>query len=73
MEQFIVSALKYRPQTFIDVVGQQAITNTVSNKMNFKSFVQTKNIVRVLKDKRKLKHYKKPLLQPSSHLLMANI
>ncbi len=31
MEQFIVSARKYRPQTFSDVVGQQAITNTLEN------------------------------------------
>ncbi len=31
MEPFVVSALKYRPQTFIDVVGQQAITNTLLN------------------------------------------
>jgi len=31
MEQFIVSARKYRPQTFRDVVGQQAITNTLLN------------------------------------------
>lgn len=31
MEQFIVSARKYRPQTFKDVVGQQAITNTLVN------------------------------------------
>lgn len=31
MEQFIVSARKYRPQTFEDVVGQEAITNTLSN------------------------------------------
>ena len=31
MEQFIVSARKYRPQTFTDVVGQQAITNTLEN------------------------------------------
>ena len=31
MEQFIVSARKYRPQTFNDVVGQQAITNTLEN------------------------------------------
>jgi len=29
MEPFIVSALKYRPQTFEDVVGQSAITNTL--------------------------------------------
>ena len=31
MEQFIVSARKYRPQNFKDVVGQQAITNTLEN------------------------------------------
>src|SRR5690554_3657257 len=31
MEQFVVSARKYRPQTFRDVVGQQAITNTLTN------------------------------------------
>ena len=31
MEQFIVSARKYRPTTFKDVVGQQAITNTLEN------------------------------------------
>ncbi|WP_158837783.1 DNA polymerase III subunit gamma/tau [Polaribacter sp. L3A8] len=29
MEHFIVSARKYRPQNFADVVGQQAITNTL--------------------------------------------
>ncbi|MDX1364630.1 MAG: DNA polymerase III subunit gamma/tau [Arenibacter latericius] len=31
MEPFIVSARKYRPKTFKDVVGQQAITNTLTN------------------------------------------
>jgi DNA polymerase-3 subunit gamma/tau len=31
MEHFIVSARKYRPQTFDDVVGQKAITNTLEN------------------------------------------
>ena len=31
MEHFIVSARKYRPQAFKDVVGQQAITNTLEN------------------------------------------
>ena len=31
MEHFIVSARKYRPQTFNDVVGQKAITNTLLN------------------------------------------
>jgi DNA polymerase-3 subunit gamma/tau len=31
MEQFIVSARKYRPQAFDEVVGQKAITNTLEN------------------------------------------
>ncbi|MCV6631554.1 MAG: DNA polymerase III subunit gamma/tau [Flavobacteriaceae bacterium] len=31
MEHFIVSARKYRPKTFKDVVGQSAITNTLEN------------------------------------------
>ena len=31
MEHFIVSARKYRPSKFKDVVGQQAITNTLEN------------------------------------------
>ncbi len=34
MEHFVVSARKYRPQTFNDVVGQQAITNTLLNAIN---------------------------------------
>ena len=34
MEPFIVSARKYRPQTFKDVVGQQAITNTLTNAID---------------------------------------
>lgn len=34
MEHFIVSARKYRPQTFEDVVGQQAITNTLLNAID---------------------------------------
>ena len=34
MEPFIVSALKYRPQTFKDVVGQSAITNTLENAID---------------------------------------
>jgi DNA polymerase-3 subunit gamma/tau len=34
MEQFIVSARKYRPQIFADVVGQQAITNTLENAIS---------------------------------------
>jgi DNA polymerase-3 subunit gamma/tau len=31
MKHFVVSARKYRPKTFNDVVGQQAITNTLLN------------------------------------------
>jgi len=31
LEHFVVSARKYRPQTFKDVVGQSAITNTLLN------------------------------------------
>ena len=34
MDPFIVSARKYRPQTFKDVVGQQAITNTLLNAID---------------------------------------
>lgn len=34
MEPFIVSALKYRPQTFEDVVGQSAITSTLKNAID---------------------------------------
>ncbi|MFS4456896.1 DNA polymerase III subunit gamma/tau [Maribacter sp. 2304DJ31-5] len=34
MEPFIVSARKYRPQSFKDVVGQQAITNTLQNAID---------------------------------------
>ena len=38
MEQFVVSARKYRPQTFKDVVGQQAITNTLLNAIEKQPF-----------------------------------
>ena len=31
MEQYIVSARKYRPQTFMSVVGQAALTATLKN------------------------------------------
>lgn len=31
MEQYIVSARKYRPSTFDSVVGQQALTSTLKN------------------------------------------
>ncbi len=40
MEQFIVSARKYRPQQFADVVGQQAITNTLENAIKTNHLAQ---------------------------------
>ncbi|MGJ8738713.1 DNA polymerase III subunit gamma/tau [Zobellia laminariae] len=40
MEPFIVSARKYRPQTFKDVVGQQAITNTLTNAIEHNHLAQ---------------------------------
>jgi DNA polymerase-3 subunit gamma/tau len=40
MEQFIVSARKYRPQTFKDVVGQKAITNTLLNAIESNHLAQ---------------------------------
>jgi len=40
MEHFIVSARKYRPQTFNDVVGQQAITNTLENAIESNHLAQ---------------------------------
>jgi len=39
-EQFIVSARKYRPQTFKDVVGQQAITDTLLNAIETNHLAQ---------------------------------
>lgn len=40
MEQFIVSARKYRPESFEDVVGQQAITRTLSNAITHNHLAQ---------------------------------
>ena len=40
MEHFIVSARKYRPQTFEDVVGQKAITNTLDNAIKSNHLAQ---------------------------------
>lgn len=40
MEPFVVSARKYRPQTFKDVVGQQAITNTLLNAIESNHLAQ---------------------------------
>ncbi len=40
MESYIVSALKYRPQNFEDVVGQEAITKTLENAIKNKHLAQ---------------------------------
>lgn len=40
LEPFIVSARKYRPQTFKDVVGQEAITNTLNNAIEHNHLAQ---------------------------------
>ncbi len=40
MENFIVSARKYRPQTFDTVVGQQAITTTLKNAIRNRQLAQ---------------------------------
>lgn len=40
MEHFIVSARKYRPQTFKDVVGQKTITNTLNNAIEHHHLAQ---------------------------------
>ena len=40
MGNFIVSARKYRPQTFDTVVGQQSITNTLKNAIINKHLAQ---------------------------------
>ena len=40
MEHFVVSARKYRPQSFKDVVGQSAITNTLQNAIEYNHLAQ---------------------------------
>ena len=40
MENFIVSARKYRPSTFDNVVGQQSITNTLKNAIKNNQIAQ---------------------------------
>ncbi len=40
LEPFIVSARKYRPQTFADVVGQEAITKTLLNAIESNHLAQ---------------------------------
>lgn len=41
MESFVVSALKYRPTRFEEVVGQQAITQTLQNALENQQLAQT--------------------------------
>ena len=41
MEQFIVSARKYRPQNFEDVVGQKAITDTLKKAIEQNHLAQS--------------------------------
>ena len=40
MESFVVSALKYRPTTFEEVVGQQSITKTLKNSLETEQLAQ---------------------------------
>ena len=40
MDNFIVSARKYRPQTFADVVGQKHITDTLINEIKSQHLAQ---------------------------------
>ena len=40
METYVVSALKYRPLTFDEVVGQQAITQTLENAIEKNQLAQ---------------------------------
>ena len=41
MKNFIVSARKYRPATFDNVVGQQSITNTLKNAIKDNQIAQS--------------------------------
>ena len=41
MESFVVSALKYRPTRFEEVVGQQAITQTLQNALDTQQLAQS--------------------------------
>ena len=40
MENFVVSARKYRPVTFDSVVGQKSITNTLKNAIKTEHLAQ---------------------------------
>ncbi len=41
MEEYIVSARKYRPMTFDSVVGQQSLTTTLKNAIGNESLAQS--------------------------------
>ena len=40
MEKYVVSALKYRPQTFDEVVGQKGVTQTLENAIDKNQLAQ---------------------------------
>lgn len=40
MEHFVVSALKYRPKAFEEVIGQEAITRTLENAIRSDQLAQ---------------------------------
>ena len=40
METYVVSALKYRPQTFDEVVGQKGVTQTLENAIDKNQLAQ---------------------------------
>ena len=40
MESFVVSALKYRPTSFEEVVGQESITKTLQNSLDSNQLAQ---------------------------------
>ena len=52
MENFIVSARKYRPATFETVVGQQHITGTLQNAIKNNQFTSISKVVGPFEDVR---------------------
>ena len=40
MEKYVVSALKYRPQTFEEVIGQKGVTQTLENAIDKNQLAQ---------------------------------
>ena len=45
MESFVVSALKYRPTSFEEVVGQESITKTLQNSLDSNQLAQAFSFV----------------------------